>query len=172
MGVCRRVVGNIHDAEDAFQATFLVLVRKATSVVPREFVGNWLYGVAYRSALETRAQRARHHARTKQVTDMPQPQVPPEEAWRTVQTVARPGVERFAREISVAVGAVSSARPQPQGSCPATAPGAGNAVEPFGDRPAAVGRSAGSSRGSDCRRLASAFVCRSKLRAPCPVARW
>src|SRR6202047_5444128 len=43
-GVCRRLLRSHHDAEDAFQATFLVLVRKAASVKPREAVGNWLYG--------------------------------------------------------------------------------------------------------------------------------
>src|SRR4051794_21656516 len=45
LGVCRRVLRSLHDAEDALQATFLVLVRKAASLKTHEAVGNWLYGV-------------------------------------------------------------------------------------------------------------------------------
>jgi RNA polymerase sigma factor (sigma-70 family) len=74
LGVCRRVLRDGHDAEDAFQATFLVLVRKAASIMPRELVGNWLYGVAYRTALKARCMTARRRARERQVRDMPRSQ--------------------------------------------------------------------------------------------------
>jgi RNA polymerase sigma factor (sigma-70 family) len=74
LGVCRRMLQNTHDAEDAFQATFLVLARKAASVSPAERVGSWLYGVAHTTAVRLRAANARRRARERQVADMPEPQ--------------------------------------------------------------------------------------------------
>jgi RNA polymerase sigma factor (sigma-70 family) len=63
LAVCRRVLGNRADAEDAFQVTFLVLVRKARTLHAPESLGNWLYGVAYRTALETRRAVATRQAK-------------------------------------------------------------------------------------------------------------
>src|SRR5215831_3890893 len=59
LGVCHRILRDPHAAEDAFQATFLLLVRKAGSVRKRGSVGPWLYGVAQRVALEARGATSR-----------------------------------------------------------------------------------------------------------------
>jgi RNA polymerase sigma factor (sigma-70 family) len=87
LGVCRRVLAHAHDAEDAFQATFLVLVRKAPSVVPREAIGNWLYGVAHTTALRAKVAAAKRRRREKQVQVMPEPEPPPENRWEELQPV-------------------------------------------------------------------------------------
>jgi RNA polymerase sigma factor (sigma-70 family) len=80
LGVCRRVLSGLHDAEDAFQATFLVLVRKGASVVARESVGNWLYGVAYRTAQKARAASARRQAKEKKMA-RPEALPEPDDRW-------------------------------------------------------------------------------------------
>jgi RNA polymerase sigma factor (sigma-70 family) len=84
-GVCRRVLRSYHDAEDAFQATFLVFVRKAAAIAARELVGNWLYGVAHQTALKARATAARRKERERQVTQMPEPAVAEPGQWHDLQ---------------------------------------------------------------------------------------
>ena len=70
LGVCRRVLGNRHAAEDAFQATFLVLSRKAPEIARREQLASWLYGVARRAALDARARASRQRANEKRLRIM------------------------------------------------------------------------------------------------------
>jgi RNA polymerase sigma factor (sigma-70 family) len=86
LGVCRRVLGNLHDSEDAFQATFLVLARKARSLVSGKALSSWLYTVAFRISLEARAGADRRRKRERQVEVMPHPEIAPSEPkdWQPV----------------------------------------------------------------------------------------
>ena len=70
LGVCRQLLYDLHEAEDAFQATFLVLVHKAAGLREPALLGNWLYGVAYRIAARARARAVRRRARERQGVEM------------------------------------------------------------------------------------------------------
>ena len=82
LGVCRRVLRHTQDAEDAFQATFILLAKRAAAVASRPAVGGWLHTVAYHAALAARASALRRKARERQVEDMPHPVAPPEDDRR------------------------------------------------------------------------------------------
>jgi RNA polymerase sigma factor (sigma-70 family) len=82
LGLCRRVLRHSHDSEDAFQATFLVLVRKAGALKRRESVGNWLYGVAYRTAMQARTRKKRREFKEGEIQSLAQVESPVDAASR------------------------------------------------------------------------------------------
>src|SRR5262249_23737197 len=92
-GVCRRLLPNRQDAEDAFQATFLVLVRKPGSVRPAERVGNWLHGVAVRAA--RKAARGVARRRERRVDHRPEPANVAEGIWHDLVPVLDQEVGRL-----------------------------------------------------------------------------
>jgi RNA polymerase sigma factor (sigma-70 family) len=87
LGVCERVLRDRHLAEDAFQATFLVLVRRADSLDGQRSLCSWLYAVAYRTALKARAIALKRRARERQVLDMPAVQPTEEAVWSDLKPV-------------------------------------------------------------------------------------
>jgi RNA polymerase sigma factor (sigma-70 family) len=124
--VCRRVLRSIHDAEDAFQATFLTLVRKAGAIGKRESVGGWLCKVAYRIALRAKATQA-----TQPLARDPQPDSSTEEPivgllwreWREAldAEVARlPDKYRAAFVLCYLEGQTTTAAAQTLGCAPGT----------------------------------------------------
>jgi RNA polymerase sigma factor (sigma-70 family) len=88
LGVCRRLLHDEHDADDAFQATFLILIRKASTLESRPSLAGWLYGVAQRVALNARKARARRPRSERQVevmvSDRAAEQVNRQELWSLV----------------------------------------------------------------------------------------
>ncbi len=95
LGVCRRVLNNHHDAEDAFQATFLVLAKKAASIVHRERLAGWLYGVAYHTALRARTLAGKRRAREQRAAAMSRQPTPPDDFWNDLQPVLDQELQRL-----------------------------------------------------------------------------
>src|SRR6516162_6317642 len=96
LGVCRRLLGHEQDAEDAFQAAFLVLARKAGSIRKGESVGSFLYGVAYRIAMKERTRLFQRRKREQRSgPSMPLAGPAYEAAWRELQVVLDEGLNRL-----------------------------------------------------------------------------
>src|SRR5690348_9499544 len=87
MGVCRRVLRHTQDAEDAFQATFLLLARRAGSIRKRESVGSFLHGVAYFMAERLKAKAARRLVHERRVIGRPPRDSMEEITWRELRAV-------------------------------------------------------------------------------------
>jgi len=98
LGVCRRLLGHAQDAEDVFQATFLVLARRAASVRWREGVGNWLYEVACRLGRKARADAAWRRVHESQAGAAARPGSMPEAAWRELCSVLDEELEGLPRK--------------------------------------------------------------------------
>src|SRR5262245_53690720 len=98
LGLCRRVLRHAQDAEDAFQAAFLTLARKAHTVGKRTSVGSWLYKVAYRIALAARARGLQGRAASPALEDLPAACADEELLWRDLRPVLDEEVSRRAEK--------------------------------------------------------------------------
>src|SRR4051794_33493570 len=103
LGVCRRVLGDRHAADDAFQATFLVLARKAGTIAHPELLPRWLHGVACRTAARAKVEAAKRRARERRAA-APQA-VGPDEAvvWRDLRPVLDEEIGRLPARYRAAV---------------------------------------------------------------------
>jgi RNA polymerase sigma factor (sigma-70 family) len=95
LGVCRTVLRNEGDAEDAFQATFLVLAKGAANIRKGTAVGSFLHGVAYRIALKAQAQAARRQKHETRAAAQTQPPAPEDLTWREVQLALHAELNRL-----------------------------------------------------------------------------
>jgi RNA polymerase sigma factor (sigma-70 family) len=94
LAACRRILHDAHAAEDAFQATFLVLFRKARSIGRRQSLGSWLYKVAFRVALRAKERLASRPA-SEELHDAPAPAQGDELIWRDLRPVLDEALNRL-----------------------------------------------------------------------------
>src|SRR5262249_31028688 len=102
-GLCRRLLRQESDAEDAFQATFLTLVRKAGSIGKGGSVASWLYKVAYRVALHARARAARGAGREQAAPAEPAAGPAEDPVWRDLRPVLDEEIGRLPEKYRVPV---------------------------------------------------------------------
>jgi RNA polymerase sigma factor (sigma-70 family) len=95
LDVCRRVLHDAHEAEDACQATFLVLARKSGSLRKPELLANWLYGVAYRSARKAQRQRVRYCAHAMRGASMQATDATADLIWKDLRPVLDEELDRL-----------------------------------------------------------------------------
>ena len=102
-GVCRRILLNHHDAEEAFQATFLVLARKAKSLTARSSVAGWLHETAQRTALNARRLRAQRRVRELSVENLPEPPATSQDHWPEIAPVLDLELSRLPEKYRAAI---------------------------------------------------------------------
>src|SRR5579871_4041877 len=95
LGVCRRVLGHAQDSEDAFQATFFVLARKAGAITKGASMGGWLYRVAYRIARKLKGRQARRQLREREAREFAAAEETPAWVWRELRAVLDEEVNRL-----------------------------------------------------------------------------
>jgi len=103
LGVCRHILNQHHDAEDAFQATFLVLARKAGSIRDRRVLARWLYEVAYRIAMRARTSGVRQRAHERQGGEMAATATLDNQGWSELKPVLHDEVNRLPEKYRVPV---------------------------------------------------------------------
>jgi RNA polymerase sigma factor (sigma-70 family) len=95
LGACRRILHDPNDADDAFQATFLVLVKRAGSLGVIHSVGDWLHGVAVRTALRSRSEVAKRRQREREAAAMPASEASDEILWSDLRPVLDEEIQRL-----------------------------------------------------------------------------
>jgi RNA polymerase sigma factor (sigma-70 family) len=103
LGVCRRLLADSHSAEDAFQAAFLILARRAAAIRKKASLASWLHGVARRVALRARAQAAARRSRERRPREMPQMGVLDQVMWEELRTVLDEAIGELPERFRAAV---------------------------------------------------------------------